>query len=626
MQNKSPENIIGPDINEYRGNIDYKLLATQTPYVYARASGSGTGRFRVDKKFIEYVNGLKSVGILSGGYHYAVPSYDLTTADSQCDDFIKLLQQAYGDGKYGELFPVIDIETPIDKSISTDALLDWVDRFRKRFEKKTRRVLMLYTGAFFIDLYNNFNHSKKGYILADMPLWIAMYPEIPGNPLYPKDQGGWTRWTIWQFTENGNMKGINPPVDLNYGPKHLDYLTQPRVVKNLKAYAGKNNIYVTWSRNTDKDLNGYNLFLNSEYVATVGRDSVEFNIKLDKPFNPNAKYEVSIEAFDLGGDFSPSRAKVIVSNTREDLENLNSFNHNILQNKDYSIGKYSSSQKPGYFSPRIKENTMVYYDEDDDLYYYPVKISHPYEYESTMSRGDEDEVLFKYNLDENNMVDDLNIEKSNMNDSSEYENYDNSAPDYSQIQRNLDNEYSYKNHIYNEDIEDKHNLSEYCPEKDLSNLTTDYNKLQWELDEEYANKYDYKDDKEFYSNYKENYKFDGHYDDKEYRNLDSKSDYNKVHQELDKEYAKECSYKIKNECDDLPRRKNVYEEYDDLYDYKWLSNKEKNRPMKKNINEVEDSQYKYWYEDTSSDKSRVKTKSKNKSKDKHNKKKHKNHR
>ena len=31
MQNKSPENIIGPDINEYRGNIDYKLLATQTP-------------------------------------------------------------------------------------------------------------------------------------------------------------------------------------------------------------------------------------------------------------------------------------------------------------------------------------------------------------------------------------------------------------------------------------------------------------------------------------------------------------------------------------------------------------------------------------------------------------------
>ena len=32
---------------------------------------------------------------------------------------------------YGDLFPVVDVETPIDKCISTKTLIDWIDRFRK---------------------------------------------------------------------------------------------------------------------------------------------------------------------------------------------------------------------------------------------------------------------------------------------------------------------------------------------------------------------------------------------------------------------------------------------------------------------------------------------------------------
>lgn len=312
MQDKTNLNIIGPDVNEFRGDIDYKLLATKTPYCYLRASSSGTGKFRVDKRFLEYAKGMKGVGIATGAYHYALPSADFTTADQQCDDFINLLQQAYGTGNYGDLFPVVDVEAPVDKSISTDTLLDWVDRFRKRFEKKTRRKLMLYTGAFFIDLYNNFYHSKTGFILSNMPLWIAMYTEIKGNPPYPKDQGGWTRWTIWQFTEKGNIAGVNPPVDLNYGPVNLDYLMPPRAVKNFKAIPTKNTIKVTWTPNTDVDLNGYNIFLNSNYVTSVSKNSDSYEIKLGRTPKANEKFEVAIEAYDKAGDFSPTRAKAMV--------------------------------------------------------------------------------------------------------------------------------------------------------------------------------------------------------------------------------------------------------------------------------------------------------------------------
>ena len=44
---------------------------------------------------------------------------------------------------------------------------------------------MLYTGAFFIELYNNFYIPGRGYPLKNMPLWIAMYTKIKINPEFP---------------------------------------------------------------------------------------------------------------------------------------------------------------------------------------------------------------------------------------------------------------------------------------------------------------------------------------------------------------------------------------------------------------------------------------------------------
>lgn len=350
MQNKTSRNIIGPDLNEYRGDVNYTLLATQTPYAYLRGSGYGTGRFRIDRKFIEYVNGLKNVGVKTGAYHYAVPSTDLTTADVQCDGFIDILQQAYGPGRYGDLFPVIDIETPLDKSISTDVLLDWVDRFRKRFERKTRRKMMIYTGAFFIDLYNNFYHTKKGFILADMPLWIAMYPELPSNPPFPRDQGGWTRWRMWQFTETGTMPGVNPPVDLNYGPENLDLLTQPRNVRDFRAVATGQEIRMNWTKNTDIDLGGYNIFINSNYVTTLGRDANSYVLKLANKPSLGEKYIMSIEAFDTDGDFSQQRASANVTFGREIV--FNDANSQECQcNNRWNVDDYTDVKSVEFKDP-----------------------------------------------------------------------------------------------------------------------------------------------------------------------------------------------------------------------------------------------------------------------------------
>ena len=313
MQNKNANSLFGIDINEYTQDVNFNVLATKIDFLYLRSSGSGTGRFRIDKKFFEYAADARAFGIPVGAYHFGVPSYDLTDADRQCDDFINVLQEGFGNKDYGDLFPVIDIETPTDNSISTTTLVNWIDRFRKRFERKTRRTLMLYTGSFFISLYNNFYIPGKGYPLKTMPLWIAMYTKIAGNPPYPEDQGGWKKWRIWQFSEDLTVQGVGNPVDANWGPDNIALLMQPSVVTGLKAIEEKNEILVTWNRVPDVDLLGYNIFVNNYWVGTVDEKDTKFIIPKSKLEVPKgSKLTVSIEAFDYDGEVSKTRAKVVL--------------------------------------------------------------------------------------------------------------------------------------------------------------------------------------------------------------------------------------------------------------------------------------------------------------------------
>ena len=311
MQDKNPNSRFGVDINEYTQNVQFDILATKIDFLYLRSSGSATGRFRPDKKFVDFAKASRSYGIPVGAYHFSLPSYDLTEADRQCDDFINILQDGFGSKDYGDLFPVIDVEAPLDKSISTKTLIEWIDRFRKRFERKTRRRLMIYTGVNFIEFHDNFYIPGRGYPLKNMPLWIAMYTKIPINPKFPPNVGGWTRWRIWQYSEDQIVAGIGNPVDANWGPNNVDLLTQPDVVAGLQARFENGNISVSWNKNGDIDLLGYNIFVNREWVGTVDENATSYLVSRDKiKSKKNVPIEVSIEAFDYDGETSKIRAKV----------------------------------------------------------------------------------------------------------------------------------------------------------------------------------------------------------------------------------------------------------------------------------------------------------------------------
>ena len=313
MQNRSDKSLFGIDINEYSQGVDFTVLATTIDFLYLRSSGSATGRFRVDRKFLEFARNARSMKIPVGAYHFGVPSYDLTTADSQCDDVINILQDAFGEKDYGDLFPVLDVETPTDKSISTQALINWSERFKTRFEKKTRRRLILYTGVFFVEIYNNFFIPNKGYPLKNMILWIAYYTAISGNAPVPPDVGGWTRWRVWQYSESATVAGVTSKVDANWGPNSIDLLTQPRNVSGLTVSRKGNTLNISWKKNTDTDLVGYNICANNYWIGTVDAKDTSFSINTNQlPFKVSGPIKISIEAFDNDGETSKRRSSFTI--------------------------------------------------------------------------------------------------------------------------------------------------------------------------------------------------------------------------------------------------------------------------------------------------------------------------
>ena len=63
MQDKNPNSLFGADINEYSQNVNFPILATSVDFLYLRASGSASGRFRIDKKFIDYAKQSREYGM-----------------------------------------------------------------------------------------------------------------------------------------------------------------------------------------------------------------------------------------------------------------------------------------------------------------------------------------------------------------------------------------------------------------------------------------------------------------------------------------------------------------------------------------------------------------------------------
>jgi lysozyme len=92
---------------------------------------------------------------------------------------------------------------------------------------------MVYTGARFAKTY-------LGKQLAPWPLWIAHY-----GATTPMANSTWDKWSLFQYTSSGAVKGINGNVDINSMEKAFyDQYTKPPAAEKVEYSMEKVSVYV----------------------------------------------------------------------------------------------------------------------------------------------------------------------------------------------------------------------------------------------------------------------------------------------------------------------------------------------------------------------------------------------
>lgn len=195
----APNSCNGIDVSHYQGDIDWASVA-ESGIAFAMMKASEGSTF-VDPMFTTNWAGAKQNNILCGAYHFFQPTESFM---QQADLFLGLLRDVGYDPKK-DLPPAIDCEDTTGCSSSTYAfalghLLQLLQRF-------LGVKPMIYTAPGFWASIDNPNFSEY-------PLWLAEYTEA-STPTMPPC---WSDCALWQFSDTGNVDGIEGPVDLDRQP------------------------------------------------------------------------------------------------------------------------------------------------------------------------------------------------------------------------------------------------------------------------------------------------------------------------------------------------------------------------------------------------------------------------
>jgi GH25 family lysozyme M1 (1,4-beta-N-acetylmuramidase)/LysM repeat protein len=191
----------GIDVSYWEGGIDWKKVrGAGIRYMFTKATeGEGYEDPTLDDNWL----GAKSVGILRGAYHFFHPNMNPT---KQADHFLQAVKKLNDNG---ELPPVLDLEVTDNQPTNTiiDRAKTWLDRVQQALGKRP----IIYSSPGFLKY--NFIVPGGGPPLwtKDYVLWIANYKV--DKPYLPK---GWLKWTFWQYSEEGQVDGINAAVDLDW--------------------------------------------------------------------------------------------------------------------------------------------------------------------------------------------------------------------------------------------------------------------------------------------------------------------------------------------------------------------------------------------------------------------------
>lgn len=180
----------GIDISSHQGDINWDKVGNDKNIRFAYIKAT-EGETYCSPHYRYNLKGAQAQGILVGSYHYFTTT---ATVQKQFDNFTRQVPPDTQD-----LIPMIDVE---DRGTWTRRqLIDSVALFASKLEDLYGVKPMIYST---LDFYNkNLAPQFNKY-----PLYLGRYSSS-------RPKINWAgRYTVWQFTENGIIPGIDAYVDL----------------------------------------------------------------------------------------------------------------------------------------------------------------------------------------------------------------------------------------------------------------------------------------------------------------------------------------------------------------------------------------------------------------------------
>ena len=201
-ENGKAASLEGVDVSSYSGDIDWKRVKESgIDFAMIRVGGRGygeSGKIYGDDRAIEYINGAKAEGIKVGAYFF---SQAINTQEAiEEADFVK---SVLGDIKLD--FPVAyDWEIIKDENARTDSVsASQATECAKAFCERVKELgytPILYSPS--RELYFKYDLSR----LSGIDIWYCEYADVPTF---------YYEFSMWQYTSEGKIDGIEGTVDLN---------------------------------------------------------------------------------------------------------------------------------------------------------------------------------------------------------------------------------------------------------------------------------------------------------------------------------------------------------------------------------------------------------------------------
>ena len=191
--------MVGIDVSEHNGTIDFKKVKESgIEFVFIRIGWRGytKGGIYKDEMFETYYKDAKENNLKIGIYFF---SQAVSTDEAKQE--AQFVLDTLGD-KTINLPIVYDYETVEDENGRANNLtLFEVSNNAKAFFSllENKYQVMLYANTPLLKLYSQ-------ELLDKYPLWYAQFHHTPETD---------TNFNIWQYSENGEVEGIEKPTDLN---------------------------------------------------------------------------------------------------------------------------------------------------------------------------------------------------------------------------------------------------------------------------------------------------------------------------------------------------------------------------------------------------------------------------